>query len=133
MRSSLALTAAASIGVIASLVKLQTLRRRSAAYLEDTLTKIVNGHLNTEIHEFLPWSYAAPTRSRRGLRTALCLMLSQNANNLLFRKPCTLHPSVFVRRDSIRGEFCSSRSVDGAHTVPPAPAALPKVEGYPEK
>ena len=30
------------------------------AYLEDTLTKIVNGHLNTEIDELLPWSYAAP-------------------------------------------------------------------------
>ncbi len=29
-------------------------------YLEDTLTKIVNGHLNTEIGELLPWSYAAP-------------------------------------------------------------------------
>jgi hypothetical protein len=30
------------------------------AYLEDTLAKIVNGHLNTEIDELLPWSYAAP-------------------------------------------------------------------------
>jgi hypothetical protein len=49
------------LGVIASLVetcKLSGVDPR--AYLEDTLTKIVNGHLNTEIHEFLPWSYAAP-------------------------------------------------------------------------
>jgi transposase len=29
------------------------------AYLEDTLTKIVNGHLNTEIDDLLPWAYAA--------------------------------------------------------------------------
>ena len=30
------------------------------AYLADTITKIVDGHLNTEIDELLPWSYAAP-------------------------------------------------------------------------
>jgi len=26
----------------------------------DTLTKIVNGHLNTEIDDLLPWAYASP-------------------------------------------------------------------------
>jgi hypothetical protein len=30
------------------------------AYLADTITKIVDGHLNTEIDELLPWSYAPP-------------------------------------------------------------------------
>jgi transposase len=30
------------------------------AYLADTLTKIVNGHLNSQIDELLPWAYAMP-------------------------------------------------------------------------
>ncbi len=30
------------------------------AWMADTLAKIVNGHLNSEIDELLPWAYAAP-------------------------------------------------------------------------
>ena len=47
--------------IIASLVETCKLSAVDPqAYLEDTLTKIVNGHLNTEIDQLLPWSYAAP-------------------------------------------------------------------------
>ena len=30
------------------------------AWMADTLANIVNGHLNSEIDELLPWAYAAP-------------------------------------------------------------------------
>ena len=30
------------------------------AYLADTLAKIVNGHLNRQIDDLLPWAYAQP-------------------------------------------------------------------------
>ena len=30
------------------------------AWMADTLAKIVNGHLNSEIDELLPWAYVAP-------------------------------------------------------------------------
>jgi len=30
-----------------------------SAYLADVLTKIVNGHPNSQIDELLPWSYGA--------------------------------------------------------------------------
>ncbi len=30
------------------------------AYLSDTLTRIVDGHLASEIDELLPWAYAKP-------------------------------------------------------------------------
>ena len=32
--------------------------------MADTLAKIVNGHLNSEIDELLPWAYAAPWQLR---------------------------------------------------------------------
>ena len=34
--------------------------------LAETITKIVDGHLNTEIDEILPWSYAAPAALKDG-------------------------------------------------------------------
>lgn len=34
------------------------------AYLADALAKIVNGHLNSQIDNPLPWAYASPSRSK---------------------------------------------------------------------
>jgi hypothetical protein len=38
---------------------LQALRRRSAAYLVDVLTRIAYGHRARDIDDLLPWDYAA--------------------------------------------------------------------------
>ena len=52
------------------------------AYMADVLTKIVNGHLVSKLDELMPWAYAKPQCSRRGLKTAVttdghphCLLL----------------------------------------------------------
>jgi transposase len=46
--------------VIASLIETCKLSAIDPyAYLADTLTKIVNGHLNSQLDELLPWAYAA--------------------------------------------------------------------------
>jgi transposase len=47
--------------IVASLI--ETCKLNSVdpnAWIADTLAKIVNGHLNSEIDELLPWAYAAP-------------------------------------------------------------------------
>jgi hypothetical protein len=38
-------------------INLQAERGGSAAYLNDVLTRIVNGHPNSEIDRLLPWAY----------------------------------------------------------------------------
>ncbi len=47
--------------IVASLI--ETCKLNSVdpqAWMADTLAKIVNGHLNSEIDELLPWAYATP-------------------------------------------------------------------------
>ena len=35
------------------------------AWMADTMTKIVSGHLNSEIDDLLPWAYASPQPLKR--------------------------------------------------------------------
>ncbi len=45
--------------ILASLIETCKLSRvNPQAYLADALTKIVNGHLNSQIDDLLPWAYA---------------------------------------------------------------------------
>ena len=46
--------------ILASLIETCKLSRvNPQAYLADVLTKVVNGHLNSQIDDLLPWAYAA--------------------------------------------------------------------------
>ena len=45
---------------------------KSRSDLADALTKIVNGHSNSQVDDLLPWAYIrAPEFKGRGLRTAV--------------------------------------------------------------
>ena len=41
------------------------------AYLTDVLTRIVNGHPNSDIDQLMPWVYRKQNLKSRGLRTTL--------------------------------------------------------------
>ena len=43
------------------------------AYLTDVLTRIVNGHPNSDIDQLLPWAYRTSRPQSRGLRTTLTI------------------------------------------------------------
>ena len=61
MRCSQARTAVPSI-IIASLIETCKLNKVDPlTYLTDVLTRIVNGHQNSEIDQFLPWAYHVKT------------------------------------------------------------------------
>jgi transposase len=52
--------------VIASLIETCKLSAINPyAYLADTLTKIVNGHRNSQLHELLPWAYLAASQFKQ--------------------------------------------------------------------
>ncbi len=52
--------------IVASLIETCKLNRVDPkAWMADTLAKIVNGHLNSEIDELLPWAYAASRQIKR--------------------------------------------------------------------
>ncbi|TCU21404.1 transposase IS66-like protein [Rhizobium azibense] len=44
---------------------------RALAYLADVLTRIVNGHPNSQLNDLLPWTYAASTTPKAWLRAPL--------------------------------------------------------------
>jgi transposase len=54
--------------ILASLIETCKLSRTDPqAYLADALTKIVNGHLNSQIDDLLPWAYATPDEPLRNV------------------------------------------------------------------
>ena len=61
------------------------------AYLTDVLTRIVNGHPNSEIDQLLPWAYRTSRPQSRGLRTTLTYQFMRHAKHphsgVVFRPP----------------------------------------------
>jgi hypothetical protein len=54
--------------ILASLIETCKLSRvNPQAYLADALTKIVNGHLNSQIDDLLPWAYATQDEPLRAV------------------------------------------------------------------
>jgi hypothetical protein len=54
--------------ILASLIETCKLSRVDPqTYLADTLTKIVNGHLNSQIDDLLPWAYATQDEPLRNV------------------------------------------------------------------
>jgi transposase len=54
--------------ILATLIETCKLSRVDPhAYLADALTKIVNGYLNSQIDDFLPWAYATQDEPLRNV------------------------------------------------------------------